>query len=776
MKSMTDTAGCPRILKDGSPQPGGMLYYALTYARLGWLVFPVHGVIINGSSKCTCGDPHCARPGKHPVRELVRNGLNDASTNPALITAWWTNAPWANLAVRTGQQSGIWVLDVDVADAKSGDETLAQLVRANGQIPDTVEAITGSGGRHLFFRYPPDRRIGNTTSKLGPGLDIRGSGGYVVVEPSIHITGDAYAWEGSSDPTEGVEPADAPAWLLALLEECAQPPQGQGAGNGPLLDDRQVLELRQALGYISADDYETWVKVGMALSASGAADQAFGLWNEWSLSSQKYEAKGMRAKWASFKDRPGGIELATIFALAQQAGWVNPASRDAMAFEDKYGVSFAALERQQSVQIVESVDIARTPFPVDTLEHAAQWISTAFPITHPVATDHAVLALASIGAARLYASAQGDRGHCYLGVASRSVGDLRYARTAVHQVLSDAGMRRMIRGTRFTSPQAIYQTMMRAPASLYATEEWGQMVAFAKRQPSGLVEQSLNAISDMYEARSIFLDSAADIGVKNSDDQPTIIAPSLSILALMSHDQLEAIGRKGEWGRGSLEQMLTVIVPESSGLSNKPIAELKTPSWLTEHLCAVRRVGYDGGNLHAIAQENGQIEPSLVTVQWACGCDDHERFLIESVGQEDRRLLPLAYGGIKSMRRLAVAMAAWSDPPSPVVTRAIIDWLGSYVHRHLTAFVDRLQIVGSDEGRMSAYQKVVEMTVRAESRGLSFRELCQQVWAFKTMSADKRNDLIEQLLADKELVEVETGGRRKRVFVAARFCVDPSTH
>lgn len=767
MPSSRDIAGAPRP-PSGAP-PGSGLDYALRYAAIGWRVFPVHGVV---DGACTCQQAKCDRPGKHPVRELVRDGLKSASANPSLISAWWTNASWANVAVRTGPESGIWVLDVDTRPGKRGDDSLEALEQKHGQLPDTVEGITGGGGRHLVFRYPSGRRVGNSTSKLGPGLDIRGDGGYIVVEPSRHISGRGYAWEGSSDPLEGVEPVDAPGWLLDLIEEVSDAAAAAN-GNELRLSAQQVLEIRQALGYLDHDDYDTWVRVGMALQASGAGDQAFGLWNEWSqLSETKYQSKGMRSKWASFRDRPGGLELASLFAMAQARGWVNPASREAQAFERKHGKSFAELERQSSVQVVERPEAPRTPFPVAQLEAAASWITESFTLTHSAATDQAVLALACLGASRLYVSPQGDPAHCYLGVASRSVGDLRYVRTALHQAIADAGLRRMIRGTRFTSPQTIYQTLMRAPASLYVTEEWGQMVAFAKRQPSGLVEQALNVVSDVHEARAIFLDSAADAGVKNSDDQPIIYAPALSILALMSHDQLEAIGRKGEWGRGSLEQMLTAIVSEESGETHQPIGELKTPDWLALHLCAVRRVEGETGNLGAVAASNGQLQPQPVTVQWQCGSDAHERFLVETVGQEDRRLLPLAYGGIKTLRRLAVAMAAWQDPQAPVITRAIVDWLGEYVHRHLIRFMDRLQIVGSDDGRMSGYQKVVEAVVDAGSRGISFRDITRSVWTFRNLSAEKRTELIEQLLADKEIVEVETGGRRKRVFVAARFVME----
>lgn len=764
-KPRADSAGPVRPPKDREDVvAGSMLDYALRYADLGWHVFPVHSV---RDGCCTCGDPDCARPGKHPIRELVRDGLKSATTNPQKIAAWWAeaNAPWANVAVATGPKSGIWVLDIDTRIEKQGEDSLETLTRKHGPLPDTAEAITGGGGRHLVFAWPEGHMIGNATNRLGPGLDVRGDGGYIVVEPSMHISGHPYYWEASGEPFASDATHAAPEWLVHLVASGSSPETPPPlAGGGRALSPTEKLEIRSALAYLDADDYHTWIQVGMALQASQAAE-AFALWTEWSQLSAKYDPKAMQPKWASFRDRPGGVGLSTIFGMAQKAGWVNPSSRVATDFEE-------LMQRaSRTPRVVEEPAAPRAALPVPILEDAARWISEAFPLTHPVATDQAVLALASLGASRIYTSPMGDPAHVYLGIAGKSVGELRYLRTALHKALDDAGLRKLIRGTRFTSPQTVYQTLLRAPASLYATEEWGQMVAFAKRQPSGLVEQALNVIADAYEARAIYLDSAADAGIKTNpgDDQPTIQSPALTLLALMSMDQLEAVGRQGEWGRGSLEQMLTAIVPDESGEHHRPLGELKCPEWLTLHLCAVRRVDAPGGNLAGVVTANGQLAPDTIEVDWGTSSRAHEEFLIEAIGQQDRRLLPLAHGGVKTMRRLAVALAAWADPQRPIVTREMLDWLGAYVHRHLTVFADRLNLVGSDEGRTSVYQKVVQAVVDAGTRGLSMRDLTRYVWGFRNMNGERREELITLLVEDRQIHELPSADNRRRVLVADRF-------
>jgi hypothetical protein len=92
---------------------------------------------------------------------------------------------------------------------------------------------------------------------------------------------------------------------------------------GHELSPKEVNKIRAALGYIPADDRGIWHKVGMALNDTGAGDQAFGIWYEWSCQSDKFDSKNQRMVWNSFK--PGrGISVATIFDLAKQHGFIVP--------------------------------------------------------------------------------------------------------------------------------------------------------------------------------------------------------------------------------------------------------------------------------------------------------------------------------------------------------------------------------------------------------------------------------------------------------------------
>ena len=163
-----------------------MVDAALRYAAHGWPVFP------------------CESLGKHP---RTRNGLHDATTDREQIERWWRADGNANVAVRTGSVSGLVVLDVD---GEEGLDSLRELERAQARLPRTPSVVTPRGGQHFYFGHP-GCEIRNSAGALGPGLDVRGDGGYVLAPPSIGATGRRY------EPDERCSLAALPAWLLERL-------------------------------------------------------------------------------------------------------------------------------------------------------------------------------------------------------------------------------------------------------------------------------------------------------------------------------------------------------------------------------------------------------------------------------------------------------------------------------------------------------------------------------------------------------------------------------
>src|SRR5437764_7398691 len=176
---------------------------ALRYAAQGWPVLPCHTPIQSG---CSCSIRGCSSPGKHP---RLTNGLTGASTDRFAIERWWHRWPTANVAIRTGEPSGLVVVDVD--RRAGGDRTLAALVELHGVLPATLAVCTGDG-LHLYFAHPGQLVRNDSGRRVGPGVDVRADGGYVLAPPSLHHSGRRYETVDRSMPV-----ASMPPWLRQLV-------------------------------------------------------------------------------------------------------------------------------------------------------------------------------------------------------------------------------------------------------------------------------------------------------------------------------------------------------------------------------------------------------------------------------------------------------------------------------------------------------------------------------------------------------------------------------
>lgn len=188
---------------------------ALDYAARGWPVLPLWPIVDAGARLvcgCSCGAWECDHAGKHP---WCAGGVTSATTDAQRIRAGWGERRarlgcWPNVGIATG--GALLVVDIDAPAL--GGETWARLVEGRARL-DTVEALTGRG-RHLYLSLAGFGRVPSSAGRLGPGVDIRADGGYVVAPPSLHVSGRSYVWEASSDPTDGATLAAAPSWLVEL--------------------------------------------------------------------------------------------------------------------------------------------------------------------------------------------------------------------------------------------------------------------------------------------------------------------------------------------------------------------------------------------------------------------------------------------------------------------------------------------------------------------------------------------------------------------------------
>lgn len=287
----------------GDRTPSAMARAALDWAAAGIAVFP------------------CAEDDKRP---LVKHGVHAATTDADTVRDWWGRFPGALIGMACGAGSADVIdLDVDKATgAPTGERTIAD------RYPDALDAAvvvrTPSGGRHLYVAC--SGRLRNRVKRRDaardpvPGVDVRTGGGYVIVPPST-----GYVFERGGRADIGPDLPGAPDALLDALARDAGPAPGGDALSSVKPRHGDSIEAAAALidrlGPARADDYEDWLRVGMALhhEFGGSAD-ALDLWDDWSSRSAAYRSReDLEYRWSRFGRGSGApTTLGSLKALARE--------------------------------------------------------------------------------------------------------------------------------------------------------------------------------------------------------------------------------------------------------------------------------------------------------------------------------------------------------------------------------------------------------------------------------------------------------------------------
>lgn len=330
---------------------------ALWYASLGWSVVPTHKVVRTAEgTACTCPrGAACTSKGKHPAVAWER--YQRAPATEQQIRAWFTgHFASYGVGIITGAVSGFFVIDVDEGPGKAGGDVFNDLQFLHGDVPFTVRARTGGGGRHILLRHPKDVWIHTGRNVLGPGVDVRGDGGFIVAAPSLHESGRYYLWDDAAHP-RNTPLAAAPAWVIEMAE--GPPPDAQGnrapsTGAGEIVRDTwgKVVDGRER--------YMIGIICGCIASmkrATGALPTAEAVVAEaWPTYERNVKARGL-----SLDDENRGIALlrqrvAHFLGRVERGQWKPEANK-------QEAPPFGAAERRPPPAILTIAELLAMPPP-----------------------------------------------------------------------------------------------------------------------------------------------------------------------------------------------------------------------------------------------------------------------------------------------------------------------------------------------------------------------------------------------------------------------------
>jgi Bifunctional DNA primase/polymerase, N-terminal/Primase C terminal 1 (PriCT-1) len=263
---------------------------ALAWIGRGHGIFPLWWPVEhNGQRFCACGRLCGRQAAKHPVARYAPHGHLSATTNAGIAKLWFgLRVPEANLGIATEK-----LVVVDIDPRHGGDESLRAIEREHGELPLTWRALTGSGGAHVIFAAPAGVEIGNVVAEneirfgreppLGPGVDIRARGGYIVAPPSRHMSGRSYCWSGDHHPAD-VPLAVAPDWLIERLTTARgttttaddAPPPPIGSNVWAQLTRQPITEYRDmAAAKIAGHLFRHWCDYQLVLGLLHAWNSAW---------------------------------------------------------------------------------------------------------------------------------------------------------------------------------------------------------------------------------------------------------------------------------------------------------------------------------------------------------------------------------------------------------------------------------------------------------------------------------------------------------------------
>lgn len=721
-------------------------------------------------------------------------------THPRELTHWEEN-PADGMGLIHGL-SGTCSLDLDdleaahIALAAVGVDLWALL-----DAPDAVRLIGAPGRGKLLYRTGED--FSRTalqwphpeTGKSYAVLELRGGSVQDVLPPSVHPdTGEPYRWEGDwralpELPKElrlvwqhwGEAKRDMEAacpWndTPALAQDRYQGVQRRTYGEGESVirafnDAHQLRPTLESFGYRPAGP-----RYISPHSSSGIPGVVILPGSDGRLCYVHHASDPLSDGHAH--------DVFSVFCQLEHAGNVTRAVRaaaemlgisHAQALEDddadaREGGRIAARilspraspppERTPLVQVDPPPPVPSLTIPIPALADLEHWLRLRHHGAKRIATTQGALAFAAAMTTRRYVTAQNQPTNLTLGVVDSSTAGLRPMRGALYEAAAAAGERKIIRGTKISSDASVHHALLRSPRMFWVSDDYGFMVTYSRKQPSGALNNALSVLHDTYNGYALYLDPEA-VGTKKDIplSECTIQSPGVVVLALVSEDQMREITRRSEYGRGAVQQFLFAHADSPPDEEAGRATAAPVPASVIEATKALRQV--EQSTLGALTAR-ATHPPSVVHVEEGPGVADafeEVRAALRVHFQDDelRRWQGIAHGAMVTARRLAATLGAWADPEVPVLTADVARWAGAWVAYHVARSVEWYDAISSDDGDPDLVSDIRSALFQAGPEGASSRELARRCRAFRRLTLQQREETMEQMVDDRLCVALDSG-------------------
>jgi hypothetical protein len=768
---------------------------ALSYIAAGVPVFPCRAADVTSDKYDPDTGEFLPYKAKTP---LLSNGFKGASASERIARVLFGERhPTAMVGAPTGEQMGAWVLDVDVHSDDAGNvingyETLAALEAEHGALPREAVAKTAGGGEHHYFRYVPGIR---NRSGLGPGLDVRGAGGYVIVPGSQLADGGRYEWIGHDGEGLPDLPA-APDWLLRLVLPPTTPAEEPEARRTTyphtpsdnsayvekaVADELDILSSTPQGGRgeavnRSAFNLGTLVGAG-ALSRAEAEAGLFDAASSCGVVA-KDGAREIRAKIRRGLDagmrKPrtipdheddmvgwGKVDVQAIIKSAQR-------KRDGDTIDGDNPVQ-AVSDVTPAYQLSAVADLEALTYPGGLVQDMLDWIVSSAEQPNRALAMAAVLPLVAALAGSRYSTGTRDtRPNIYTVALAESGFGKEHARSQIKRILmADHGVFNDYSGpARIMSASALREVLERSSSVNCQIDEFGGFVREITDRKAGSHQRAISTdLRDYYSASSTFFEGAAYRGTPPK----RIYNPCLCIHGTSTPEQFWSALSSASAEDGLLPRLILFHVTGDKPEPIKAARDVRdVPYLLMERMAAIaginvakKRAGtLSSVKMESFAEDKPQVVPwtpdaetLMASVKRAV--DEHERLVPVESKPFVRRI-------VENAIKLALIVAVGIDPEKPVITEAVFDWAAGVSWTCAASMIVEVGERLSDNQREANYKRIAALIRAAGGKGITEGRLADRC---KAIDGWQRDEILRDLKSSGQVglaANDNTRGRPKR--------------
>ena len=685
-------------------------------------------------------------------RPLTTRGFHDASTDPEQIRRWFTNPAAVMIGVPTGAVSGFLVVDVDVKDGRQG---MAWLDANSHRLPQTRTIRTIGQGLHIYLRMPAGFDVRNSASKIAPGIDVRGNGGYVIVPPS----------QGYS-VADDAPIADTPDWLIpALCPPTPAPVTPPVRTAAPRLVDGGSALGREALGQRcdairNAPDGAKHYAINESAFAIGGLVSAGHLDEGVAWAELRNALAAILPRCKDTRAAEKTLRRAFVEGMGRPQSVAEP--EDQPLAPAVWTLTQIALKREAARKQTAAPALDVAPDLMDVpgaigmfLEHCQRTAISPQPFLALAAGICLVGALAG----RKYRTTTDLRTNFYAVGIADSGGGKDHARKQVRNCLFAANLTQYLGGSDIASGTAIRTAMERHPAALFMVDEFGDWMRSILGEKAQTHKAQIAAyLKELYStAGTVWVGTEYADQSSKGNPRKDIHSPHACVYGTSTPGQFWAAVAGGSLHDGLMARMLLFVSPVNYPDEQEPDLAEPAPA-LVEALQAIAAgpASHAAGNIGSLMVYTSA--PAAYTVPETPEAAEARRNLRRDQLAQQRRaegtyVTAIAGRLAENAMKLALVRAVSRDPSNPVIEAGDVAW-GRAVAQHC---VDTLLREASRHVADSDYEAKLNRALDYIRRHgpISAREMFRKGWR---LPERERDEILRSLVEGGLILQIDAGG------------------